>query len=159
VAPESTVVFYGYAPYLGFWLMDRHGHERIRAMDGPREMWEAGGHPWSTEVPEPRSSPYERRGENLDLVVGRQDVREMIGDPETVLMDVRSKKEFTGEGLRRACQELGVDAGRRVVTYCTIGNRASQIAFALKQLLGYPDVAVYGSWSEWGSLPDTPVET
>jgi thiosulfate/3-mercaptopyruvate sulfurtransferase len=49
---------------------------------------------------------------------------------------------------------------RRVITYCTIGNRASQVAFVLKHILGYPDVAVYyGSWSEWGSLPDSPVET
>ena len=41
-----------------------------------------------------------------------------------------------------------------------IGNRASLVAFALREQLGYRGVAVYyGSWSEWGSLPDTPVET
>ena len=196
---DTTVVFYGYAPYLGYWLMDRHGHERIRVMDGPRERWEGAGHPWSTDVPEPDSSSYERRGEKPELVVGRQEVREMIGDPKTLLLDVRSEEEFIGErfwpsgategagrpghipgavhvpvdlareedgsladgeDLRRACEELGVESGRRVVTYCTIGNRASQVAFALKHLLGYPDMAVYyGSWSEWGSQPDTPVET
>jgi 3-mercaptopyruvate sulfurtransferase SseA len=47
-----------------------------------------------------------------------------------------------------------------VVTYCTIDNRASQVAFALTQDLGFPDVAVlYGSWSGWGSRRDTVVET
>jgi thiosulfate/3-mercaptopyruvate sulfurtransferase len=51
VTPESTVFFYGYGPYLGFWPMDRHGHERIRVMDGPRERWEAAGPPWSTGAP------------------------------------------------------------------------------------------------------------
>jgi thiosulfate/3-mercaptopyruvate sulfurtransferase len=125
-------------------------------------------------------------------------VRELIEDPQTVLIDARSNEEFIGErfwpsgaesvgraghipgavhapvdlagredgsladgeDLRRACERLGVEPGRRVVLYCTIGNRASQVAFALKHLLGYPDVAVYyGSWSEWGSLPHTPVET
>lgn len=64
-----------------------------------------------------------------------------------------------GEVLRRECERLGVNPDQKVVTYCTIGNRASLVAFALKYLLGYPDVSVYyGSWSEWGSMPDTPVE-
>jgi 3-mercaptopyruvate sulfurtransferase SseA len=66
-----------------------------------------------------------------------------------------------GEDLRRACERLG--GSRRTagsVTYCATGNRASQVAFALTQDLGYPDVAVFhGSWSGWGSPADTPVET
>jgi thiosulfate/3-mercaptopyruvate sulfurtransferase len=199
VSSESTVVFYGYAPYLGFWLMDRHGHGRIRVMEGPRGRWEEAGHPWSAEAPKPESTSYRRRGEKPELVVGLKEVQGMIGDPETVLVDVRSEEEFSGERfwpsgasegagrpghlpgavhipvdlareedgsladgetLRRACEEQGVVPGRRVITYCTIGNRASQVGFALKHLLAFPDVAVYyGSWSEWGSSAETPVET
>jgi thiosulfate/3-mercaptopyruvate sulfurtransferase len=45
------------------------------------------------------------------------------------------------------------------VTYCTIGNRASEAATILTYLLGYPDVRVYyGSWAEWGTQADTPTE-
>lgn len=62
--------------------------------------------------------------------------------------------------LRRVLEQAGVGGDRRIITYCTIGNRASQAAFALKYLLDYPDVAVYyASWAEWGKAPDTAIET
>jgi thiosulfate/3-mercaptopyruvate sulfurtransferase len=61
--------------------------------------------------------------------------------------------------MRRALESAGVTPEQKVITYCTIGNRASQAWFALKYLLGYPDVSVYyGSWVEWGKAADTPVE-
>jgi len=45
------------------------------------------------------------------------------------------------------------------VTTCGSGVTASVLALALFQL-GRSDVAVYdGSWSEWGSRSDTPIET
>ena len=63
------------------------------------------------------------------------------------------------ETLRQRLEDLGVVSGRGVVTYCTIGNRASEAASVLKYLLGYPDVYVYyGSWAEWGTQASTPVE-
>ncbi len=61
--------------------------------------------------------------------------------------------------LQRVFENAGVTKERSVITYCTIGNRASHAWFALKYLLGYPDVAVYyGSWVDWGKRADTPIE-
>ncbi|HME04540.1 MAG TPA: sulfurtransferase [Solirubrobacteraceae bacterium] len=61
--------------------------------------------------------------------------------------------------MRHALERAGVRPEQKVITYCTIGNRASQAWFALKHLLGYPDVSVYyGSWVEWGKAANTPIE-
>ena len=62
--------------------------------------------------------------------------------------------------IRRALESAGVTSERKVIVYCTIGNRASVAWFALEYLLGYPDVSVYyGSWVEWAKQADTPVVT
>jgi thiosulfate/3-mercaptopyruvate sulfurtransferase len=198
LTPETTIVFYGYGQYLGFWLMKSYGHDQVRLMDGGRDRWADAGHLWSTEVPTPSLSLYPLSDERTDIFASREVVR-TIPEPETVILDVRSQAEFDGERfwpsgatedagrpghipsavhvpfevlrtedgtfksvheLRRLYQEEGVVPERGVVAYCTIGNRASQVWFVLRYLLGYTEVGVYyGSWAEWGTLTDTPVET
>ena len=63
------------------------------------------------------------------------------------------------EVMRRALLDRGVTPEQRIVTYCTIGNRASQAWYALSHLFGYPKTGVYhGSWAEWGKTPTVPIE-
>jgi thiosulfate/3-mercaptopyruvate sulfurtransferase len=52
-----------------------------------------------------------------------------------------------------------VTPDKEVIAYCRIGERSSHTWFVLKYLLGYPHVRNYdGSWTEWGSLVDAPIE-
>jgi thiosulfate/3-mercaptopyruvate sulfurtransferase len=56
-------------------------------------------------------------------------------------------------------QEQGINPNEEVITYCRIGERSSHTWFALKYLLGYPNVRNYdGSWTEWGNSVNVPVE-
>ena len=195
---SSTNVLYGYGAYLGIWLMKRIGHERVLLMDGPRERWGQAGHAWTGEVRRPATVSYPHPGGAETIVSSRDEVERLIGRPDGLILDVRSREEFDGDRfwpsgatedtgraghipgavrlpfdllldadrrlkrpdeIEAICNARGVEPDRRVVTYCTIGNRASLVWFALRHVLALPDVAVYyGSWVEWGKLPGMPIE-
>ncbi len=63
------------------------------------------------------------------------------------------------EELKALYGPKGVTGDKDVIAYCRIGERSSHTWFALKYLLGYPNVKNYdGSWTEWGSMVDMPIE-
>lgn len=195
----STVVVYGYGAALGFWLLTANGFPDVRMLDGPRDAWVQAGEQWTTEGPPTPATRQVLPEELRSVIATRDDVIAAIDDPSTILVDVRSDLEYTGERfwpsgatadagrpghvpsaisvpidqlrtengtlrgpdeLQRVFDAAGVTRDKSVITYCTIGNRASLAWFALKHVLGYPDVAVYyGSWVDWGKRKDTPIET
>ncbi|MBC2886627.1 3-mercaptopyruvate sulfurtransferase [Ochrobactrum sp. CM-21-5] len=62
------------------------------------------------------------------------------------------------ESLRKIFDDAGVDLANPVVTSCGSGVTAAVITLALTSL-GHRNNRLYdGSWSEWGSRQDTPVE-
>jgi thiosulfate/3-mercaptopyruvate sulfurtransferase len=62
------------------------------------------------------------------------------------------------EELEQLYASQGVTPDKDVTVYCRIGERSSHTWFALKELLGYPNVRNYdGSWTEYGSLVGVPI--
>ncbi|HXH21175.1 MAG TPA: sulfurtransferase [Dehalococcoidia bacterium] len=63
------------------------------------------------------------------------------------------------EELKALYQAKGVTPDKEIIAYCRIGERSSHTWFVLKHLLGYDKVRNYdGSWTEYGSMVDVPVE-
>jgi thiosulfate/3-mercaptopyruvate sulfurtransferase len=198
LTPDATIVFYGYGPYLGFWLLKAYGHERALVLGGTRDGWQKARLPWTTDLPELVPSIYTLPAAEATQLTSLDALQGTLGSGDPLILDVRSEAEFAGErfwpsgamegagrpghipgamhlhadllctadgafkdvaALRQLFQDHGVVPERSVVTYCTIGIRASEAALVLRYLLGYPDVRVYcGSWAEWGTRLETPIE-
>ncbi len=76
------------------------------------------------------------------------------------LMDSEEGTLLPDEELEEKLREAGVPEDREepVIAYCNGGVAATVPLFALKKL-GYENLANYdGSWNEWGSREDLPVE-
>jgi thiosulfate/3-mercaptopyruvate sulfurtransferase len=97
ITPDTTVVFYGYAPAFGFWLMKRCGHDDVRMLDCSRHTWMAEGRPWSTTSSQPRAGNYRVGETRRRLQSNRNTVQAAIDRSGTVLLDVRSAEEYRGE--------------------------------------------------------------
>jgi thiosulfate/3-mercaptopyruvate sulfurtransferase len=97
IGPDSTVVFYGYAPALGLWLLKLYGHRDVRVLDCSRDTWRAEGRPWSTAASEPAVGGYRLGAEDRRIRADRGAVQDAIDRPRTTLVDVRSAAEYRGD--------------------------------------------------------------
>ena len=97
IGPDSTVVFYGYAPALGFWLMKLFGHDDVRVLDASRETWQEEGRPWTVDVESPVRATYPLPEEDERIRIELQGVRQAIADPHRVIVDTRTPAEYEGE--------------------------------------------------------------
>jgi thiosulfate/3-mercaptopyruvate sulfurtransferase len=63
------------------------------------------------------------------------------------------------EELSKLYRDAGFLPEKEIITYCQVGLRAAHTWFVLHELLEYPNVRIYdGSWEEYGSKPDSPIE-
>jgi thiosulfate/3-mercaptopyruvate sulfurtransferase len=63
------------------------------------------------------------------------------------------------EKIAAAFAAAGVDLDKPIITTCGSGVTAAILTFALEALGKQPKGLYDGSWAEWGSRPDSPIET
>ncbi len=101
ITKDIQVVLYGdfnnwFAAFV-FWIFKYYGHENIKIMDGARKKWELEKRPYTVEESKVMPTTYVAQPPNEGLRAYLFDVKRAINKNDTVLVDVRSPKEFTGE--------------------------------------------------------------
>lgn len=101
ITPDSEVILYGdfnnwFAAFV-FWVFKYYGHKNIKIMNGGRKKWELEKRQYTTEEPKISPTTYASPQPDEKIRAYLDDVRKSLGKNDTVLVDVRSPKEFTGE--------------------------------------------------------------
>ena len=101
ITPQSEVVLYGdfnnwFAAFV-FWIFKYYGHENVKIMNGGRKKWEMENRSYTKDEPSIQKTNYVAQPPNEGLRAYLFDVRRALDKKDTVLVDVRSPKEFSGE--------------------------------------------------------------
>ena len=80
-----------------FWIFKYYGHEKVKIMNGGRKKWEIEKRSDTKNEPQIPRTDYVAQPPNEGLRAYLFDVRRALEKSDTVLVDVRSPKEFSGE--------------------------------------------------------------
>ena len=81
------------------WSLHYYGHTNVKVLDGGFPKWFAENRPLSRERHSYPAAAFTPRP-NPEIMATRDEVLEAIGGESTVLLDVRSDEEWTGENKR-----------------------------------------------------------
>ena len=99
ITPDSIVVFHGYAPAMGLWMLRLFGHREVRILDASRDGWVAAGGSLTTEPSRPVPSEYVLGPQDVAIRALPIEVRSAMDDPGVALADVRSAAEYDGDAF------------------------------------------------------------
>jgi len=110
-------------------------------------------------------SPQEYTGEVIHMIGYPQEGAQRGGHVKGA-RNIPWAKAANADGTFKSALELkelygaeGISPAKPTIAYCRIGERSSHTWFVLTYLLGFPNVRNYdGSWTEWGSMVNVPIE-
>jgi thiosulfate/3-mercaptopyruvate sulfurtransferase len=126
ITPQTTIVLYGdnnnwFAAW-AFWQLKVYGHQDVRIMNGGRKKWLAEGRELDTAKTTPSATTYTAKDPDFSIRAYLPEVQSNYKRSDTVLVDVRSPQEFTGEilappGLPETCQRGGHIPGAKSIPW------------------------------------------
>jgi thiosulfate/3-mercaptopyruvate sulfurtransferase len=189
VRNDRPVVAYddwsGHAAGRAWWLLRHHGHSDVRVLDGGLAAWTEQGGPLETDVVEtapgdfaaqPGTMPVVEADGVLDapVLVDARAAERYRGEVEPIdpvagripgAVNVPTSTNLRADGTFRSPDELralytaaGVTGDADVAAYCGSGLTAIHDILAL-EIAGIRAALYPGSWSEWITDPERPVET
>ncbi|HSD05252.1 MAG TPA: sulfurtransferase [Nitrosopumilaceae archaeon] len=101
ILPENEVVLYGdfnnwFAAFV-FWIFKYYGHKNVKIMNGGRKKWELEKKQYTKDEPQIAKTKYVAQPPDEGLRAYLFDVRRSLDKQDSILVDVRSAKEYTGE--------------------------------------------------------------
>ncbi|MBO9128188.1 sulfurtransferase [Bacillus sp. 165] len=169
-----------------WWLLTYVGHKKVYVLNGGLPMWLQQGYPVTEELPSITPNTFIPSVQQ-HMQVNMQDVKERIEqNTKFVLIDSREKKRYEGieepidkkaghiptaihsfwkdalteEGIFKEQDEqfASLQKDAEIIVYCGSGVTACPNVLALRQA-GFENVKLYsGSWSDWISYDENPVE-
>jgi thiosulfate/3-mercaptopyruvate sulfurtransferase len=170
------------------WTLESIGHRNYSYLNGGMHAWRGAGLPLTTEEPQATPSdievsidtdaamsareiqehlgnpdflvwdarsPQEYSGERVLATKGGH-IPGAINCEWTQLMDPQRDLRIRTDA-RELLAKLGINEKHKIVTHCQSHHR-SGFTWLVGKSLGFDIRAYPGSWSEWGNLPNTPVE-
>ena len=101
ILPETTIIPYGSNSAAGgsvFWLLKYFGHDNVRLLNGGHQKWVAEGRPLSSELASVKPTQYPAPVASARTCqISAAAVKEVLNQPDAVILDVRTSAEYNGE--------------------------------------------------------------
>jgi len=171
-----------------YWILKYMGAPNVKILDGGLMAWKASRKP-VTKNPTTIKPATFTSFVNSSIFASMSDIQAAIGNPKIVLVDLHEAALFTGKDpkgkgripgsvnvdhttlldakglykpktdMQKIFSDVGATSDKTVIVFCSSGARASKGYFAMRSILGYPNVKVYdGGLNEWVATPSNKVE-
>ena len=131
ISNDTPIILYGdnnnwFAAW-AFWLLKVYGHRDVRLMNGGHKKWLVEGRELSTDPPRVQPKTYKAQPADPSIRALLPEVQKAMRERRTMLVDVRSAQEFTGEilappGLPETCQRGGHIPGAKSIPWGKVCN-------------------------------------